>query len=67
MAEIEFSVLSRSCLKQRLPDEEALRREVQALVKERNAAQATIHWRFNTQDAPNFTAFTLLIPRLPEY
>ncbi len=51
MAEIEFSVLSRSCLKQRLPHEEALRREVQALVKERNAAQATIHWRFNTQDA----------------
>ena len=27
------------------------RREVQALVKERNAAQATIQWRFNTQDA----------------
>ena len=51
MAEIEFSVLSRSCLKQRLPDEETLHREVQALVKERNAAQATIHWRFNTQDA----------------
>ena len=25
--------------------------EVQALVKERNAAGATIHWRFNTQDA----------------
>ena len=23
----------------------------QALVKERNAAQATIQWRFNTQDA----------------
>ncbi len=51
MAEIEFSVLSRSCLRQRLPGEEALRREVQALVKERNAAQATINWRFNTQDA----------------
>ena len=51
MAEIEFSVLSRSCLKQRLPDEAALRREVHALVKERNAAQATIQWRFNTQDA----------------
>ena len=31
MAEIEFSVLSRSCLKRRLPDEETLRREVQAL------------------------------------
>ena len=50
MAEIEFSVLSRSCLKQRLPDEAALCREVHALVKERNAAQATIQWRFNTQD-----------------
>ena len=51
MAEIEFSVLSRSCLKQRLPDEEALGREVQALVRERNAARTTINWRFNTQDA----------------
>ena len=51
MAEIEFSVLSRSCLKQRLPDDEALRGEVQALVRERNPAGATIHWKFNTQDA----------------
>ena len=51
MAEIEFSVLARSCLKQRLPDEETLRQEVQALEQERNAAKATIHWRFNTQDA----------------
>ena len=51
MAEIEFSALSRSCLRQRLPGEEALRREVQAPVTERNAAQATINWRFNTQDA----------------
>ena len=51
MAEIEFSVLSRSCLRQRLPDEETLEREVQALVRERNAAQAVINWRFNTQNA----------------
>ena len=51
MAEIEFSVLSRSCLRQRLPDEEALGREVQALVTERNTAHATINWRFNTHDA----------------
>ena len=42
MAEIEFSVPSRSCLKQRLSGEEALRREVDALVTERNAASATI-------------------------
>ena len=51
MAEIEFSVLSRCCLKRRLADEETLQREVQALVTERNAAQATINWQFNTQDA----------------
>ena len=51
MAEIEFSVLSRSCLKRRLADEETLQREVQALVTERNVAQATINWQFNTQDA----------------
>ncbi len=51
MAEIEFSVLSRCCLKQRLPDEEALGREVQALVRERNAARVGINWRFKTQDA----------------
>ena len=43
MAEIEFSVLSRSCLKQRLSGEEALRREVDALVTERNNARATIN------------------------
>ena len=51
MAEIEFSVLSRSCLNQRLPSEVALRREVDALVTERNAARATINWRFTTKDA----------------
>ena len=51
MAEIEFSVLARSCLKQRIPSEEALRREVQALVKKRNAERATITWNFRTQDA----------------
>ena len=45
MAEIEFSVLSRSCLKQRVPNEPALRRDVQALVTERNAARARSgHW-----------------------
>ena len=51
MAEIEFSVLSRSWLRQRIPDQEALGREVQALVRERNAAQSIINWRFNTQNA----------------
>ena len=51
MAEIEFSVLVRSCLRQRLPDAESLQREVGASVQERNAAQIIINWRFKTQDA----------------
>ena len=66
MAEIEFSVLSRSCLKQRLPDEEALRREVHALVKERNGSPKPLSNGGSTPRTPepNFTAFTLLISRL---
>ena len=51
MAEIEFSVFSRICLRQRLPDEESLRREVHALERERNQAKARINWRFNILDA----------------
>ena len=60
MAEIEFSVLSRSCLRQRLPDEDALRREVGASVQERNARLVTVNWRFKTQDAR--TKFHRLYP-----
>ena len=51
MAEIEFSVFSRSCLRQRIPDEESLCREVHALELERNKAQARINWRFGIQEA----------------
>ena len=51
MAEIEFSVLSRSCLNQRLPSEESLQRVVRASVRERNEARVTINWRFTTKDA----------------
>ena len=43
-------MLSRSCLKKRLPDEEVLQREVHVVVKERNVTQATNRRRFNTQD-----------------
>ena len=42
---------SRCCLKRRLADEETLQREVQALVRERNATRVGINWRFKTQDA----------------
>ncbi len=52
LAEIEFSVLARSCLRQRLPDAESLQREVGASVQERNEARVTVNWRFKTQDAP---------------
>jgi hypothetical protein len=51
MAEIEFSVLARSCLRRRALDEATLCREIQALERERNATQATINWRFTAQDA----------------
>ena len=55
MGKIECSVLSRSCLKQRLPDEESLCREVHALELERNEAQARINWRFSVQSLPLVT------------
>ena len=51
MAEIEFSVLTRACLQGRNPDETALQLAINAYEAERNAAGATINWRFNTQDA----------------
>ena len=51
MAEIEFSALSRACLKGRNPDADALQRKITAYETERNAAGVTINWRFSTQDA----------------
>ena len=51
MAEIEFSVLTRACLQGRNPDETALQRAINAYEVQRNASEATINWRFNTQDA----------------
>ena len=68
MAEIEFSVLAPTCLRRRLPNEDALRREIRALVWERNNAHATINWRFNTQDArTKLHRLYLLIPPLTDY
>ena len=51
MAEIEFSILARQCLDRRLPDSERVRQEIKALVKARNAARATVEWRFTTANA----------------
>ena len=51
MAEIEFSVLTRDCLRGRYGDDVALNGAIDAYEARRNAAQATIDWRFSTQDA----------------
>jgi len=51
MAEIELSALGRQCLSRRIPNQQALRREVSAWERNRNADEATINWRFTTEDA----------------
>ena len=51
MAEIEFSILSRQCLSRRIPDQETLKREVQAWQNRRNQQHTTVNWRFTTQEA----------------
>lgn len=51
MAEIELSVLSRQCLKQRIPDQTTLQQEVNAWESQRNTAASTVDWRFTTHDA----------------
>ena len=51
MAEIEFSVLARACLKGRNPHEEELQRNISVYEAERNAAAVTINWRFTAKDA----------------
>jgi hypothetical protein len=51
MVEIEFSVLSRQCLNRRIPDIDTMKQEVAAWTKQRNEQQATVDWRFTSQDA----------------
>ena len=51
MAEIELSVFGKQRLKGRIGNEQTLRRQVEALERERNDAGAIIDWRFTTQDA----------------
>ena len=51
MAELELSVLQRQCLRQRLPDREAMAREVIAWSDRRNAQTRRIDWQFTTADA----------------
>jgi len=51
MVEIELSVLTEQCLDERIPDEQTLRREVEAWERARNEQRATVNWRFSTSDA----------------
>jgi hypothetical protein len=51
MAEIELSVLSRQCLKRRIPDQPTLHHEIAAWASQRNMAASTVNWRFTTADA----------------
>ena len=46
MAELELSVLSRQCLKRRIPDRATLAAEADAWVAARNEAATRILWRF---------------------
>lgn len=51
MAEIEIGVLSSQCLNRWIPDTQTLARETAAWEAGRNAARATISWRFTVRDA----------------
>jgi hypothetical protein len=51
VAEIELSVLNGQCLNRRIPAIELMRKEVAAWERDRNNRNATIDWRFTTEDA----------------
>lgn len=50
MAEIELSVYDRR-LKDHIPDDVSLAKEVQAITAQRNSANVTVDWQFRTPDA----------------
>jgi hypothetical protein len=51
MAEIEFSLLSRQCMRNRMANRAYLTQEVMAWVGNRNAKESEMNWRFTTEDA----------------
>jgi DDE superfamily endonuclease len=53
MIEIEFSALARQCLNRRLPTQEKLNTEIQALVTERQQKGIQIDWQFSLESARN--------------
>jgi hypothetical protein len=51
MIEIEFSAISRLCLNRRIASRNRLRREVLAIVKEREEKQIKTDWQFSLEKA----------------
>jgi hypothetical protein len=51
MAEIELSVLSRQCLKERMENLENLNEECKAWLEKRNRQALKVDWRFTTENA----------------
>ena len=51
MVEIEFSALSRQCLKRRIGQMDVLEHEVMTWVEERNQKQVKVHWQFTIDKA----------------
>ena len=51
IAKIEFTVLSNMCLKQRIPDEETLKRKIAANIAVRNANAQPVKWKFIVHNA----------------
>ena len=51
MAEMELSALSRQCLSRRIAEIETLSRELDELVKERNALEIKFKWQFTVEQA----------------
>jgi transposase len=51
MAEIELAILSRQCLKQRLPNQQTLGQVSEQWAKQRNQQESKINWCFNVEQA----------------
>jgi len=51
MAEIEFSLLSRQCMSDRMADRDYLTQEATAWMNNRNSIKSDMKWRFATEDA----------------
>lgn len=63
MAELEWSVLARQSLQQRLPSREQVTEVTNAWEEQRNEAHASVTWRFTTETAR--TRLARLYPEFP--